>query len=989
MFEYLGTSGNFSLFSHGDKAVIVDTELNLITNSGSLSTLKSEFSKDSFEVPSAEVIGLVNDHFIIPNIKSVLASGDGNRMYTIPGGVQAEAKKALKWRHEAKRGGTPVGLNTARTLARGGQIGIEKVRHIAKYFPRHEVDKKAPGFNPGEDHFPSNGRIAWALWGGDAGQRWASAIVERENKKALTAGAYGIPGYEEALENYGMPANGFQDAQELSENQGPEFIARVRHDATGIDRLYMIDINAEVFVWDGGEWDSMGDVDGDIYSYDQALDDVYDNCEKTHVMIDPASAVILAARFIENDYTPVSLDDINEEEAALAAEAIENIDWSLVEYAMTAAGDTEDTKLVPKISPIDTTGILGEPRNSDRSHIAKLSVSIPALTARELKDTLTSWTVYVIQTRKNNKLQNITAAAATKELTPDNTDVPAKYLAIVSPDDLQAVMDVIAIVPSSDKTTAPTTYRRQDKQWVRDDQILADLKSATPPPVVKLDTPELLNDVLAQADGLKGVTASALALAPLWERNLVSLIASLSAAGGLDRNRGNAEKLRRYWVHGEGAAKIRWGQPGDWSRCVRHLAKYLGPRAKGYCQLRHKEATGMYTATHAAKDRYKQFSSDEFIMEEVWGENIGEPTKVTDRDLLMPLDDVFKKNADDPLYDESWTPEPEIEDMLQDDGCKEEMCNFSTVSDHSAEDPCWDGYKQIGFKDKDGRHVPNCVLASAITAAGGLDRNRGNAEQLRRYWTHGAGALKIRWGTPGDWTRCVRHLSKYLGLRAKGYCQLRHKEATGVYTGSRFNPGHKQNTFGNVEEFNTAVIEAAALAARANDARSKFALVASAGEETDIAPGSRFTIPLLVPEGVESGDGRKFKANAIDIRELPLPLLWQIQTGEGHNGSVVVGRIDKLERIPGGLGNAEGVFDNGPYGREAERLVRGGFLRGVSADLDQFEAKEDASPENAEDSGEDLGKKKMTINHARVMAATIVAKPAFQECCIELGAGAV
>jgi len=40
-----------------------------------------------------------------------------NRMYTIPGGVQNEAKKALNWRKETKRGGTPVGISSARTLA--------------------------------------------------------------------------------------------------------------------------------------------------------------------------------------------------------------------------------------------------------------------------------------------------------------------------------------------------------------------------------------------------------------------------------------------------------------------------------------------------------------------------------------------------------------------------------------------------------------------------------------------------------------------------------------------------------------------------------------------------------------------------------------------------------------------------------------------------------------------------------------------------------
>ena len=76
------------------------------------------------------------------------------------------------------------------------------------------------------------------------------------------------------------------------------------------------------------------------------------------------------------------------------------------------------------------------------------------------------------------------------------------------------------------------------------------------------------------------------------------------------------------------------------------------------------------------------------------------------------------------------------------------------------------------------------------TKAGGLDRNRGGAEKLRAYWTRGPGAAKIGWGTPGDWKRCVAHLSKYMGPRAKGYCNLRHREATGVYTGSRLNPGN-------------------------------------------------------------------------------------------------------------------------------------------------------------------------------------------------------
>lgn len=60
---------------------------------------------------------------------------------------------------------------------------------------------------------------------------------------------------------------------------------------------------------------------------------------------------------------------------------------------------------------------------------------------------------------------------------------------------------------------------------------------------------------------------------------------------------------------------------------------------------------------------------------------------------------------------------------------------------------------------------------------------RGNAETLRRYWTEGEGAAKIRWGVGGDFYRCVRHLAKYVS-DPKGYCSDMHQRATGA------RPGH-------------------------------------------------------------------------------------------------------------------------------------------------------------------------------------------------------
>lgn len=59
------------------------------------------------------------------------------------------------------------------------------------------------------------------------------------------------------------------------------------------------------------------------------------------------------------------------------------------------------------------------------------------------------------------------------------------------------------------------------------------------------------------------------------------------------------------------------------------------------------------------------------------------------------------------------------------------------------------------------------------------------AEKLRQYWSSGKGGLKIRWGTPGAWKRCVTHLTKFMGLRAKGYCSNLNKRNTGHWPGSK------------------------------------------------------------------------------------------------------------------------------------------------------------------------------------------------------------
>jgi hypothetical protein len=68
-----------------------------------------------------------------------------------------------------------------------------------------------------------------------------------------------------------------------------------------------------------------------------------------------------------------------------------------------------------------------------------------------------------------------------------------------------------------------------------------------------------------------------------------------------------------------------------------------------------------------------------------------------------------------------------------------------------------------------------------------------DTDRLRDYWVRGPGALKIGWGTPGDFNRCRLNLAKYVKPEhLAGYCANRHYDALGFWPG--------RPTSGDVEE---------------------------------------------------------------------------------------------------------------------------------------------------------------------------------------------
>jgi HK97 family phage major capsid protein/HK97 family phage prohead protease len=109
-----------------------------------------------------------------------MATINGQEIDLMPtDGMRTEAQRYRDWKAEGRAGGTEVAAARARQILSGDELSADTVITMAAWFARHEVDKQGEGFSPDEDGYPSPGRVAWAAWGGDAGQSWASAKADR------------------------------------------------------------------------------------------------------------------------------------------------------------------------------------------------------------------------------------------------------------------------------------------------------------------------------------------------------------------------------------------------------------------------------------------------------------------------------------------------------------------------------------------------------------------------------------------------------------------------------------------------------------------------------------------------------------------------------------------------------------------------------------------------------------------------------------------
>jgi hypothetical protein len=112
--------------------------------------------------------------------------------FSPPEAVRNAAKRGLALRKEFGRGGLTTkkagkkgigsGVARATSLKNGDNVSPETIQRMLNFFNRHEKNKDTP---PEE----GNGKIAWLLWGGDPGRRWARKVKRQMDRADKTAEA--------------------------------------------------------------------------------------------------------------------------------------------------------------------------------------------------------------------------------------------------------------------------------------------------------------------------------------------------------------------------------------------------------------------------------------------------------------------------------------------------------------------------------------------------------------------------------------------------------------------------------------------------------------------------------------------------------------------------------------------------------------------------------------------------------------------------------
>lgn len=156
-----------------------------------------------------------------------------------------------------------------------------------------------------------------------------------------------------------------------------------------------------------------------------------------------------------------------------------------------------------------------------------------------------------------------------------------------------------------------------------------------------------------------------------------------------------------------------------------------------------------------------------------------------------------------------------------------------------------------------------------------------------------------------------------------------------------------------------------------------------APEPDEAEQGTPFNI-FLCPEGVESGDGRMLEIDTVTWRDPPLALMIQDTSSHGEGDPApawFAGAIEQAFKDPEEATRilGRGHLVPGPDGERAEATIRGG-MRGVSIDGMNGRAPR-TQVTQVDETGMPVGAL-VRYSDTKIMGATVVPHPAFENCCI-------
>lgn len=127
---------------------------------------------------------------------------------------------------------------------------------------------------------------------------------------------------------------------------------------------------------------------------------------------------------------------------------------------------------------------------------------------------------------------------------------------------------------------------------------------------------------------------------------------------------------------------------------------------------------------------------------------------------------------------------------------------------------------------------------------------------------------------------------------------------------------------------------------------------------------------VIARMGAPTGDGRILDPAGAASRDLPLPLSFQERSGDGHGGSIVVGRIESVRFADGMVFATGSLLDSAEWSSGVIEQLDAGVI-GPSVDLDDIEYVMDED-------------ERIVLTQWRIAGATLVSVPAFADVGIAL-----